>query len=202
MADRTQTDELNIFNEVQRVIDGLIKFDADSRMRIYRTVGTFFGFDAPDPKAPQGAGGRTNPTQNARDPHFSTHEDPSPKDFVFQKQPSTQIERVACLAYYLTHYRGTPHFKTTDISKLNTEAAQAKLSNASYAVRDATRSGLLATATKGMKQLSAPGEKYVEALPDRAAATAITSTTRGRRSRRKSGRNGAREAGGSEKESQ
>lgn len=202
MADRTQTDELNVFNEVQRVIDGLIKFDADSRMRIYRTVGTFFGFDDPDPKGSQGAGSRTDPTKNSREPHFSTHEAPSPKDFVFQKRPSTQIERVACLAYYLTHHRGAPHFKTTDISMLNTEAAQAKLSNASYAVRDATRSGLLATATKGMKQLSALGEKYVEALPDRAAATALTSTMRARRSSRQSGRNATGEAGGPAKESQ
>ena len=202
MADRTQTDELNVFNEVQRIIDGLIKFDADSRMRIYRTVGTFFGFDSPATKAPQDADRPTDPTKNSREPHFSTHEAPSPKDFVFQKQPNTQIERVACLAYYLTHHRDTPHFKTTDISKLNTEAAQAKLPNASYTVRDATRASLLATATGGMKQLSALGEKYVEALPDRAAATALTSTMRGRRSRRKSGRNGTREAGSPEKADQ
>lgn len=32
MADRTQTDELNTFNEVWNIIDGLIRFDADSRM--------------------------------------------------------------------------------------------------------------------------------------------------------------------------
>ena len=184
MAEHTPADESNVFNEVRRVIDGLIKFDADSRMRIYRTVGTFFGFDDPGPQASQSAGSRTDPTENSREPHFSTHEAPSPKDFVFQKRPNTRIERIACLAYYLTHHRDTPHFKTIDISKLNTEAAQTKLSNASYAVNDATRSGLLATATKGMKQLSALGEKYVEALPDRAAATALTSTTRGRRSRR------------------
>ena len=121
---------------------------------------------------------------------------------MFHKRPGTQIERVACLAYYLTHHRDTPHFKTTDISKLNTEAAQTKLPNASYSVNDATRSGLLATAAKGMKQLSPMGEKYVEALPDHAAAKALASTLKGRRSRRKSGRDGAREAGGSEKESQ
>lgn len=202
MADRTETDELNIFNEVQSIIDGLIKFDADSRMRIYRTVGTFFGFDDSASGAPQGTGSRIDPTKSPREPHFSTHEAPSPKDFVFQKRPATQIERVACLAYYLTHHRDTPHFKTMDISKLNTEAAQTKLSNASYAVNDATRSGLLATAAKGMKQLSAMGEKYVEALPDHAAAKALASTPKGRRSRRKSSRDGAGEAGGSRKETQ
>ena len=202
MADRTQTEESNIFNEVRSIIDGLIKFDADSRMRIYRTVGTFFGLDDSASSAPQGAGSRIDPTKSPREPHFSPHEVPSPKDFVFQKRPSTQIERVACLAYYLTHHRDTPHFKTTDISKLNTEAAQTKLSNPSYTVNDATRSGLLATAAKGMKQLSAMGEKYVEALPDHAAAKALTSTLKGRRSRRKPGRDGAREAGGTEQESQ
>ena len=202
MADRTQTDELNIFNEVRSIIDGLIKFDADSRMRIYRTVGTFFGFDDSASGAPQDTGNRVDPTKSPREPHFSTHEAPSPKDFVFQKRPGTQIERVACLAYYLTHHRDTPHFKTTDISKLNTEAAQTKLSNASYAVSDATRSGLLATAAKGMKQLSALGEKYVEALPDHAAARELVSAMRERRSRRKSNRNGTDETGGRKKETQ
>ncbi len=121
---------------------------------------------------------------------------------MFQKQPNTQIERVACLAYYLTHHRGTPHFKTTDISKLNTEAAQSKLSNVSHAVNDATRAGLLATAAKGTKQLSALGEKYVEALPDRAAAKAVGPTMRGRRPRKKSNRNGAGEATGRKTETQ
>jgi len=46
----------------------------------------------------------------------------SPKDFLLEKQPRTDVERIACLAYYLTHYRATPHFKTIDLSILNTEA--------------------------------------------------------------------------------
>jgi len=45
-----------------------------------------------------------------------------PKRFFLEKQPRTDVERVACLAYYLTHYRDTPHFKTIDLSKLNTES--------------------------------------------------------------------------------
>ena len=195
MAEHTQADESNVLKEVQKVVDGLIKFDADSRIRIYRTVGAFFGFDDAGPKAKDGAGHEGSLEKDSREPHFSTHEAPSPKDFVFRKQPSTGTERVACLGYYLAHYRDTPHFKTIDISKLNTEAAQAKLANASYTIRDATRSGLLAAAPKGTKQLSALGEKYVEALPDRAAARALASTMRGRRPPKKAGRNGSDEAG-------
>jgi len=91
------------------------------------------------------------------------------------------VERIACLGYYLAYYRDQIHFKTFDISKLNTEAAQTKLSNAAYAVNNATKLGYLAPAIKGMKQLSAAGEMYVEALPDRDAASAAFSHSRPKR---------------------
>jgi hypothetical protein len=114
----------------------------------------------------------------------------SPKDFMFQKSPQTDVDRVACLAYFLTHYRDNGHFKTTDISLLNTEAAQMKLSNTAYAVVNATNAGLLVPAGKGAKQLSAAGEKYVELLPDRPAAKESLAAYRSRR-RRKAKKNGA-----------
>lgn len=47
----------------------------------------------------------------------------TPKQFVSQKKPGNNYERVACLAYYLANYRDMPHFKTSDITKLNTESA-------------------------------------------------------------------------------
>jgi hypothetical protein len=104
---------------------------------------------------------------------FSQDRSSSPKDFLLDKQPHSDIERVACLAYYLTHYRSTPAFKTVDLSKINTEAAQRKFSNASVAVRNAGNAGLLVPAGKGgMKQLSAAREQYVLNLPDREAAAA------------------------------
>src|SRR3989442_828873 len=65
---------------------------------------------------------------------FSADRTISPKEFIRDKHPVTDADRVTCLAYYLTHYRDTPQFKTIDISTLNTEAAQPKLSNASVAV--------------------------------------------------------------------
>ena len=194
MDEPARTDEQSIFSEVQRVINGLMKFDADSRARIYRTVGTFFGFDDQSAGVSPGADGRITPAGEAgeaREPHFSTREKISPKDFLFQKRPGSDVDRVTCIAYYLTHYRDTPHFKTTEINQLNTEAAQIKLSNASNTVSNAMRRGLLVTAAGGMKQLSALGEKYVEALPDRASAKTLLSTMRSRRSRKKSGGNSA-----------
>ena len=165
-----------------------MRFDADSRARIYRTVGTFFGFDGQSLRSTLDADRRATSGETSREPHFSTREEISPKDFLLQKQPRSEVDRVTCIAYYLMHYRGMHHFKTTDVNKLNTEAAQIKLSNASSTVNNAMRRGLLVTATRGTKQLSAQGEKYVEALPDQAAAKNMLSTVRSPRSRKKSGR--------------
>ena len=56
MAEHTPADELNVFNEVRRVIDGLIKFDADSRVRIYRTVQRILCRQRRHPVRPAGDG--------------------------------------------------------------------------------------------------------------------------------------------------
>lgn len=88
----------------------------------------------------------------------------------------------------LTHYRDSPHFKTLDISKLNTEAAQPKFSNAAVAVDNAMKTGYLVAATKGNKQLSAPGEQFVLKLPDRDAAKLAMASARPRRKARKADR--------------
>lgn len=191
MAEHALADEQSINNEVHKVIGDLIKFDPDHRVRIYRTVGAFFGFDDMQPASVPETNRRPALPKDPREPHFSTHEEtpPSPKDFMFQKHSDTAVERIACLAYYLTHYRNTPHFKTIDISKLNTEAAQTKLSNASDSTSKAIRAGLLAVAPKGARQLSALGEKLVEALPDRDAARTLRSKNLSRRTRTKSGGN-------------
>jgi len=121
----------------------------------------------------------------ARDPIFSDHQDQSPKQFLEEKQPHSDVDRVACLAYYLSHYRNTPHFMTIDISKLNTEAAQFKFSNAAVSVNNAAQRGILTSAGRGKKQISAVGERFVAALPDREAAKRVLQAVRRRRSRGK-----------------
>ena len=182
MAEQDQVNDQSIYAVVDKVIQDLLPFDPYSRLRVYRTVGTFFGFEDSYPKVARNVDSRV-PANVSREPQFSSSEE-TPKEFLLRKRPNTNVERVACLAYYLTHYRDTPYFKTIDINKLNTEAAQIKLSNPSFAVGDAVRAGYLAAATKGMKQLSAPGEQYVEALPDRDAAKEVRPQT-AKRSRKK-----------------
>ena len=178
MATETLSDERKTYIAIQTVIDAMLEFDKDTRIRMLRTVATFFGVDFS-----AHIESRDNLLSTREDgvPAFSNREELSPKDFLFQKKPRTDIERVACLAYYLAHHRNIAHFKTMDINKLNTEAAQIKFSNASNAVNNATQSGFLVAAAKGTKQLSAPGEKFVDHLPDHATARKVMSELNPRR---------------------
>ena len=180
MADMESTNEdrLGLLSDaLPEAIAIFRKLDDEGRARLLKTLSTLFNIGN---GAEQNRGPVTvsygEPTER-----FSKEQSLSPKEFLFKKQPRSDVERVACLGYYLTHYRDQPHFKTFDISKLNTEAAQTKLSNAAYAVNNATKYGYLALAIKGMKQLSAAGEMYVEALPDRDAANAALAHSRPKR---------------------
>jgi hypothetical protein len=90
----------------------------------------------------------------------------SSKQFMAEKRPKTDMQRVACLAFYLTHYRNIQFFKTRDLTDLNKEAAQPQMSNPTVAVRNATNQQYLAIAGGGSKQITTRGEEMVKALPD------------------------------------
>ena len=154
------------------ILDALADLDADARQRVLRMVAIFYDIPVAQPSAilPRPNVSAPTTTPPLRAPSFAERETQSPKDFLLEKEPHSDTERVACLAYYLTHHQDTPHFKTLDISKLNTEAAQRKFSNAAVAVNNAASRGFLVGAGRGLKQLSAAGERFVDALPDREAA--------------------------------
>ena len=89
------------------------------------------------------------------------------KQFMAQKKPKTDAERITCLGYYLTHLRKIDKFKTKELTELNKEAAGAPFSNAAVAVSNAARDLYFAPAGGGLKQITTRGEAAVEALPDR-----------------------------------
>jgi hypothetical protein len=161
MDENNETD-LKVFNII---VEALKTLNAESQKRTLQAVVTFLDIT----ELKEAKIEKTNSTSNVS---FSENRDMSPKEFLRNKDPKTDIERIACLGYYLTHYRATPHFKTLDLSNLNTEAAQPKLSNAAFSVVNATNAGLLVPAGKGAKQLSSIGEIFVQNLPDREAAKA------------------------------
>jgi len=178
-ADQTIPSTSDDAKVLHAVIEDLQRLpDNAARERILHAVAVFLGiplahssFSTPkieDFKFPAHAN-----IQSVSKMSFSDHSAVSPKQFMAEKSPETDVERVACLAYYLAHFRDTPHFKTLDISKLNTEAAQFKFSNAAVAVNNATLQKYLVPAIKGAKQLSAAGEQFVKALPDRELAKEI-----------------------------
>jgi len=169
---------------IAKVIAIFENLSQESRERVYQTVAAYLGFGGRvlSGHTPPAAGKST--PGNALAP-FAEDRSLSAKEFMRQKQPVTDVERVACLAYYLTHYLNTPHFKTLDISRLNTEAAQIKFSNPAFAVNNAAKLGYLTAAQKGAKQLSALGEEFVGALPDRDVAKQVMASVRKRRGSKK-----------------
>jgi hypothetical protein len=160
---------------LQRMIGELLPFTSDDRRMLIDTLMTFFGIESLRNESSSGAAtaGTSTPPRSTSFQFSEKQDVPTPKAFVLGKSPKTDVERVACLAYYLSHYRETPHFKTKDLSALNTESAHRPFSNAALAVDNATKMGYLVPSVKGSKQLSASGEQFVEMLPDREAAKQV-----------------------------
>lgn len=93
---------------------------------------------------------------------------PSPREFMAEKRPQSAVERVACLAFYLRHYRATETFRTRDVTELNTEAAGPRLTPDDVGNAD-RNSGFIVAAGPRSKQITIRGEALVLALPDREA---------------------------------
>jgi hypothetical protein len=178
----TGNDDSSELDTLKRILESLQVLEPAARARILQTALTFFGIDtgASAPRSTSQSSSTAVPTERTVAP-YSEDLGPTPKQFFLQKQPRTDVERIACLAYYLTHYRNIPFFKTIDLTKLNTDAAQPKFSNAAYSSDNALKMGYLAPATKGQRQLSAAGEQFVQLLPDRDAARATMTGARPRR---------------------
>ena len=175
--------QLDTLSEVlPDVIASFRRLNEVGRQKLFRTVATVFGLELQ--RDLSSASARQVDESGNVPERFSKDRPISPKEFLLKKQPRRDVERVACLAYYLTHYREQPFFKTLDISKLNTEAAQIKFSNPANSVDHASRQNYLTFGPKGTRQLSAQGEMFVEALPDREAAKLAMASVRPRRKSR------------------
>ena len=173
-----ETADLQVLTEV---LTALKKLDHEGQERMIQTICTFLKLTPSSHKPGPSPQSSNSSHAFSRPGSFSEDRSMSAKDFMMDKQPRTDVERVVCLAYYLTHYANTPHFQTVDISKMNTEAAQIKFSNATVSVNNAIQGGYLAPAPHGKKQISAAGERFVQALPDRDAARKVMDNMRPRR---------------------
>jgi len=170
----------------QTITGALQSLDSEAQARVLRSVTTLLEIDLGIKNTFSNIQNTESTRPGKGNMSFSGSEDRvlTPKEFLHQKRPSTDIDKIACLAYYLTHYRNTPHFKTLELSQLNTEAAQIKFSNAAQSVENASKAGLLVPALKGTRQLSAVGEIYVGELPDKVAARTAIDGYKRRRNKR------------------
>jgi hypothetical protein len=183
VADESKAVDVSVLSEI---VQALNRLDVDSRQRMLESLMTLYGLAPSAVDSLHGDAGspRESKGTKTRD-SFSEDRSMSAKEFVWYKQPRTAIERVVCLAYYLTHYRGMKQFKTSDITSLNMEAAQVRFSNPTMMVGEATRHGYLVPAGGQNKQLSVIGEQFVRLLPDRNAAVGAIKNLKPRRPRRK-----------------
>ena len=175
---------------LQQILNSLANVDDSTKVRLLQTAAAFFGLKF------RGGGFSMIPQSSEAIASVDEYEEVgnerkpiSPKDFMLDKSPRTDVERVASLAYYLTHYQNQPHFKTIDISKLNTEAAQPKFSNAALSVNNATKRGYLVPAVKGHKQLTHGRRAICWGVPDNSAqALELMRRHRPKRHGRRNGR--------------
>jgi len=175
--------ELDAVKAVLKALEGL---STDGKQWALRTASDRLGL-----QAPAGAGAPP-PIQPSGAPPVAPTAigNMTPKAFLAAKRPNSDVEQVACLAFYLTHARNQPQFKTLDITKLNTEAAGGPFGNPARSVNNATYgSRFLAPAGGAKKQITALGEQVVTALPDRAAVkTALDQAPLKKRKKPKRGR--------------
>jgi len=101
------------------------------------------------------------------EPTITTGQTVDPKTFMAAKRSMSDVERITCLAYYLSRYRGATQYKTRELTDLNTEAFQPRFSNPAVAARNAVTQQYLSLAGGGRKQITTRGEAVVRALPDR-----------------------------------
>jgi hypothetical protein len=110
----------------------------------------------------------------------------NPKQFIAQKKPKTQYERVACLGYFLHAARQVVEFGADEIKAINKEAAQQPILNLPTIIGDTTsKYGYLSAAGGGNKQMTVLGDAVVQALPDRDAVKAALAEHRTGKKRKK-----------------
>jgi|SRR5208282_476611 hypothetical protein len=109
--------------------------------------------------------------------------------FIRLKKPTTDVQRVACIGYYLVQTTGQPGFASKAISTAHTDSGGSKI-NMTRALDNATRKAkYLSSRGPREKQLTTLGEDVVDALPDQVAVKTIEAAAKGARGGKK-GRKG------------
>lgn len=149
---------------VQAIMEVLDPLDPLSREAALKMAMVGLSFDVP--VATTGAVATTGTAAGASDAHA----------FMAAKNPLSDVERVACLAYYLARYENRKTFRNRDLVRVNLAAGGPPI-NMRMAAQNAMRqNGYLASAAGVARQITTRGERFVEALPDRDAVKRALAT--------------------------
>jgi hypothetical protein len=109
--------------------------------------------------------------------------------FMRAKKPATDVQRVACLAYFHMKTTGQRTFTSEDIQSIHTDSGGSKM-NFTRALDNATRRSRYISTIRGReKQLTTLGEDVVDALPDQKKVAEVEETAQhSRRGRRRKGK--------------
>jgi hypothetical protein len=108
-----------------------------------------------------------------------------PRAFIRAKKPTTDIQRVACLGYYIMQTTGNLGFTSKDVAKANTDSGEGSF-NLPRAMDNATRAAkYISNRGPREKQLTALGEDVVNALPDQATVKTVEDSSKARRVKKK-----------------
>lgn len=155
-------DPVKELTAMQSALEALMPLDDDARKRAIGWLSSALGLGG---QVNLGAQPLAVVDEQSDEDNFG-----SPREFMFDKKPKTDVERMACLGFYLTYARDLKEFNTRDLTALNQEAAGIKFTNPTRSVNNATsRNHYFAPGNRGKKQLSPIGEQVVRALPDRDA---------------------------------
>jgi hypothetical protein len=100
--------------------------------------------------------------------------------FMRVKQPATDVQRIACLGYFIVQTSGNLGFSSKDVARAQTDSGGSSI-NLTRALDNATRKAkYLSNRGPKEKQLTTLGEDVVVALPDQEAVKAIEARAKGR----------------------
>jgi len=171
---KTVKKAIDSLSDVLDAVSGLAK---DDQLWVFRaaldklalSVGGFDGRDSSAHESDHAGGNGTGSR-----PRGGGGGSPSASEFYRSKRPKTDAQKIACLAYYLTHHKNTHEFKTADLQVTETESKAPKITNLPRAVDNASRSArVLTSTTAGLKQITTHGEDVVNALPDQEAVKEV-----------------------------
>src|ERR1700720_4579126 len=99
--------EMGEVEALSTIVGVLKELEPDVQKRVLQSVHAFLDIQIQQ-KAVHQSDLALNVAKGASGDEFSRDRTISPKEFLRDKNPVTDVERVTCIAYYLTHYRDTP----------------------------------------------------------------------------------------------